>query len=288
MTTALPREAPMPRLGPTRWDELRLRLHSLNRGWFNLSMLRRRHYDGAVCSMKNTGTHWVKYMLGLLLAELYQLPPPEHLGSKEIIGHPKQPPLYRQIPQIVSSHSAAHHLLHYPVVTRLCHFPRYVVVVRDIREILVSYYEKWHGAGEASFSDYLRGRASTRRFSGDLWEFIRYLNSWAPIVAAQPELATVLRYEDLKADPPAELMRIATHLGIQGVSAELARRVVAQASKEQMAKRLDPDEDRFERVINFGERRAVDWFAEADRRYFTAALERTLQCDYGYDFADWA
>lgn len=287
MTTTMPREAPAPAPAPSAWDEARLRLHALNRGWSNFSMLRRRDYDGAVCSMKNAGTHWVKYMLGLLLAELYELPPPEHLGSKEIIGHPRTPPVYRQIPQIVSSHSAPHHLLHYRWIARQLRLPRYVVVVRDMRHILVSYYEKWHGDDGTSFSDYLRGRSSTRRFSGDLWEFVRYLNAWAPIVLGQPERATVLRYEDLRADPAGELARIARHLGIADVTPELAQRIVARASKQEMAKRLDPSEDRFEQVISFGERHAFDWFSEADRRYFTSAVERNLVYDYGYDFTRW-
>ncbi len=57
-------------------DELRLRARSLNRALFNPPTLRHRHFDGFIASMQHSGTHWLKYMLGLTLAKLYDLPPP--------------------------------------------------------------------------------------------------------------------------------------------------------------------------------------------------------------------
>ncbi len=93
-------------------DELRFRARSLNRGLFNLTTLRHRHFDGIVAGMQHGGSHWVKYMLGLTLAKIHDLTPPSHLLDNSIVGHPKSPPLYPQIPQIVTTHSIPHGLLH--------------------------------------------------------------------------------------------------------------------------------------------------------------------------------
>ncbi|MDP6707535.1 MAG: sulfotransferase domain-containing protein, partial [Alphaproteobacteria bacterium] len=258
--------------GIQRRDLVRLWLHAQNRGWFNTTMLRRRRFDGAVCSLKNAGSHWVKYMLSLALAELHGLPAPEHIRSNAIVGHPKRPPAHSHIPQIVTSHSAAHHLLHWRPAGRLLRLPRYVVLVRDLRHLLVSYHEKWHDAGEVDFAAYLRGRATPKRFDGTIWEFIRFLNSWAPVIQQQPERAIVARYEDLERDTEAELVRIAAHLGIDGLTPELARRVAAMASREEMAKHPDPTENHHDKVVGLETRAALDWYDDADRRFLSRLL----------------
>ena len=65
-------------------DELRFRVRSLNRGLFNPSTLRHRQFDGFIASMQQSGSHWLKYMLGLTLARLYDLPPPAHIQDDAI------------------------------------------------------------------------------------------------------------------------------------------------------------------------------------------------------------
>ena len=123
-------------------DDLRFRLHCLNRGLFNVSTLRRRHFDGALYSTKNSGAHWLKYMLGLTIAELHDLAPPEHLDSHDIIGGPKSTDFPPGIPRIVTAHSIAHLALRWPAVVRRLALPQCVILVRDIRVVLVSLFEK--------------------------------------------------------------------------------------------------------------------------------------------------
>ena len=65
-------------------DALRLRVRSLNRGLFNLPTLRHRHFDGIIVAMQQSGTHWLRYMLGLTLAKLFNLPLPFHIGDISI------------------------------------------------------------------------------------------------------------------------------------------------------------------------------------------------------------
>jgi hypothetical protein len=56
-----------------------LRARTINRGLFSLTTLRYRSFDGQIVSMKQSGSHWLKYMLGLTLAKIHNLPPPAHI-----------------------------------------------------------------------------------------------------------------------------------------------------------------------------------------------------------------
>ena len=73
-------------MGIRRSDELRFRARSLSRDLFKRPLLRRRHCDGYVACMHQAGSHWVRYMLALTLARLYDLPPPAHIRDLSIVG----------------------------------------------------------------------------------------------------------------------------------------------------------------------------------------------------------
>ncbi len=123
-------------------DELRLRARSLNRGLFIAKALRRRRSDCFIASMRQSGIHLVRYMLGLALAKRYNLPPPSHIKNTSIIGRPKSPAIHTQIPQITSCHDYPHYLLRSRTLLRLLDYPKTLFLVRDIRAALVSHYEK--------------------------------------------------------------------------------------------------------------------------------------------------
>ena len=200
-------------------EEFRLRARSLNRGLFNTTTLRRRRFDGFIASMQQSGSHWLKYMLGLTLAKIYDLPPPSHIQDDSIIGHTRSPPIYPGIPQIIHSHSIPHYFLRSRALVAILHFPRYVVLVRDIRDGLVAHYEKFNGEYNVDFSTFLHGgvrrkrnAASGRKYADDIWLRIRFLNGWGAVAERHPERVAVLRYEDLKADTRSELARVCNHL----------------------------------------------------------------------------
>jgi len=217
------------------------------------------------------------------LAELYDLPAPEHIKSDAIIGHPKHPPIYPNIPRIVLTHSIAHHAMRLPFVHRALGLPRYIVLVRDIRHILVSVYEKWDETHRVDFSTYLRGDLRNRSYATDIWQLMRFFNAWGAVVEACPDRAMVLRYEDLTAKPRDNLAKVCTFLGIEHVAPDLIERAVTSASKQEMAKRLDPREDHADRVVNPGERDPNDWFGAADRDFLAEVCRRNLKYNFGYD-----
>ncbi len=263
-------------------DELRFRVRSLNRGLFNPSTLRHRQFDGFIASMQQSGSHWLKYMLGLTLARLYDLPPPAHIQDDAIVGHPRSPPLYPQIPQIVHSHSIAHHLLRSRTLLRLVHFPKHLILVRDIRDGLVAYYEKLSSRFNVDFSTFLRGDVSGRKYKYDIWLRIRFLNAWGAVVERHPEHAAVLKYEDLLADTRGRLARACDHFGIEGVTPELLDEVVAAASKAEMAKRPNPKVKKA--VVRMDPRPSGEWYSDADRRFVAEVCRRNLKHTFGYKY----
>ena len=91
-------------------EDLLFRAYTVNRRWSNASLLVHRAFDGHIVSMHQSGSHWIKNMLGRVLQQIYGLPPLRHIQDDSIIGHTKSPPIYRHIPQIVHSHGYPHAL----------------------------------------------------------------------------------------------------------------------------------------------------------------------------------
>lgn len=263
-------------------DELRFRLKCLNRGLFNPAVIRHRRFAGHVTSPKQSGTHWVKYLLSLVLAELYDLPEPEHIRANAIVGHPKDPPRYPGIPRIVTSHGHAHYLMRLPGAFRLLRLPRFVVLVRDIRAILVSNYEKWNADYRVDFATYLRGDIRGTAYVTDIWEIMRFFNSWGPVAEAHPDAVLVQRYEDILADPQSAFAGICRHFGIAGATDAVLARAIARSSREEMAKRPDPTENRADKVVNLAARDLEAWFGDDTRAFLRETCRRNLRYDFGY------
>jgi hypothetical protein len=270
-------------------EELRLRLRAVNRGLFNPTMLRRRRFDAHIVSMQQSGTHWLKYMLGHVLAAIHGLPPPGHIQDDAIVGHPKSPPIHAGIPQIVHSHSMPHYLMRSRSLMRHVHFPRYLILVRDMRDALVANYEKWKGEYACDFSTYLRGDVSGRRFDNDIWLQIRFLNEWGAMRRRHADRTHVIRYEDMKADTAAALADACRFLGITGAGPAVIAAAVAEGSKDRMAERPNPKVKLT--VVRRDSRPAAAWFAPDDRAFFSATCRRNLRPGvaalFGYDFDRW-
>jgi len=262
-------------------DDLRFRARCLNRGLFNTSTLRHRGFDGFIVSMNHAGTHWLKYMVGLVLADLYDVPAPKPFQDDTVVGHTKSPPLYPGIPQIVHAHSVANYLLAWGPLFRLLHYPKYLILIRDIRDLLVAHYEKWKDDYGVDFSTYVRGDVRGRAYHSDIWGYIRFLNAWGAVVESHPDQARILKYEDLRADTRGCLAETCAYFGLAGATPELLERVIKQASKDEMAKHPNPGE---RQVIRTDPRPSADWYGEADRRFVAAVCRRHLRHAFGYDY----
>ncbi|MFG0275612.1 MAG: sulfotransferase domain-containing protein, partial [Phycisphaerales bacterium] len=238
--------------------------------------------DGMLMTMWGSGSHYTVWLLSMAMSEGFGVPRPKSLNDTLLVGRRKRLPMEHGCPQVIWSHQEAPVWL-FRIARRLARFPRYVVLVRDLRASFVSYYEKTpRDARYATFSQFLRGND---RYASDhnFFRQIRFLNAWAKMRRLAPDRVTVLRYEDLRARPGAELRRIWSYYGFPKVDDAVFDRAVELSTKEAMEK-LATGKDEAS-VVRKDKRHPFLWYDDADREYFNAAVGRYLRDDYGYDYS---
>ncbi|AKJ64453.1 sulfotransferase domain-containing protein [Kiritimatiella glycovorans] len=255
------------------------RMRCLNHRWFNTTMVRRRKFDGHILSMQQSGTHWLRYMLSLCMAEVYEKPAPETIQDMDFIGRPKQPPKYSGLPRIVSSHSLPHGLMFMRPVRDRLEFPRYLILVRDPQHALVSHYEKWKARYGVDFSSFLRGDVRDKLYFNDIWRQLEFLNGWGRVVCDPFFTTMTLKYENMKRDPEAALKAACEYFGIPA-GEEVVSAAVHRSTKSEMAERSRPRNR--EQVIRNDRRDPMEWFTEQDRKWWNAVCRELLDWDAGY------
>ena len=265
------------------WLRAGYRRQRQRRDYFNFSLLKHRHCHGFMASMHQSGTHWLKHMLAVGLADRYGLPPPQFIHSNDIIGGPRDPAPPAPTPRILSTHSIAHPFVASGLVRALLPLPRYVVLVRDIRASMVSNYEKWKSRYGCDFDEFLFADPRAKRFNSDFWWCLRFCNAWGSVVVAQPRETLVVRYEDLQRAPLAELERVNEFLAL-GLSADQLALGVAESTKEKMERKPDRQELT---VVRHDNRPVPAWFNVAARRFVERATRELLRHDFGYDYTRW-
>ena len=233
--------------------------------------------DGFLVTAKNSGTHWLRFMASHAIAHHLGLPPPAHSsgpGSDDFIGHPKHARVHPGAPRIGSSHTIPSRLIALAARGGLVSLPPTVVLVRDLRQALLSYYVKWREAyGLGSLSDYLRRPAPGTRRIDDVWWFIRFFNAWAGLQAALPGRVLVIRHEDLAADPARQIARVWAHWGVTLNDADLAA-ALAVSGRDAVAANLDPGHA--ETIIPDSAVREALALSREDEAFLDALLARHL------------
>lgn len=239
--------------------------------------------DGYLVTAKNSGTHGLRFMLSHAIAHHQGLPPPPTSSgpaSNDFIGHPKNGWGYPDIPKIGSSHNIPSRVMSLVGARDLMQLPPTVVLVRDPREALASYYVKWaERYGLGSFSDYLRRPAPGLKKIDDVWWFIRFFNRWGEALAARPSDILVVRHEDMKRDPAGTIRQVWGHWGVLLGEDDVAAGV-AVASRDAVARGLDPTLG--ETIIPDERKRDAVVLSEADRAYLENVFARHLRHDFGY------
>jgi len=256
-----------------------------NHRWFNTTMIRRRDFDGHIASTPQSGRHWLIYMLSLTMAEVYGKKPPETIQSQDFVGNPKTKPIYPELPQLSSSHSLPHGLMYYRLVAHNLKFPKYLIVVRDMRHGLVSCYEKWKKLYQVDFSTYLKSSVFGARYHNDIWRQMQIMNEWGRIAKMDEYDTLVLKYEDLKLDPAGSLRKVCHFFDIDASDETIGRAVIA-SSKEEMKKRSRP-RNKKEVVVRDDPRHPFEWFSASDRKIFNEICTKNLKCSLGYDYSNW-
>ena len=274
-------EAPIP-AGKLLIERLVFHTGTLNRRWFNTTLLRHRTFDGHIVSMHQSGFHWLKNMLSHILIEMYDLPPMQHIQDNSIIGHTKSHPKYNSIPAIVHSHSHPHF---FTLGLPFLHFPKYLVLVRELRSSLISHYERFRKRyNNISFSEYLRGDIYQKRFFSDIYSRIRFMNEWGRILEKNDKRIICIRYEDMLHDPFYSLKQICNFFGIENVPDKILLNAIAENSKEKMEQRRNPDQKT--EIVRSGSGLPIEnYFIHENQVFFDHICSRYLLYDFGYNYS---
>jgi hypothetical protein len=225
---------------PSSW---RFRLRVLRADLGNFGLIEHRYVDGFLISGKNSGSHWIKYMLSLALADKHGLEPPRFCSGREadrIVGRASREKLGRGYPLIATSHTIPSLLLCVLRLPRFVRQPPIVLLVRDVPAALRSGYHKWQDRYDVPFAEFVRGDPAGKKFIADIWWYIHFLNRWGTLLRHQGKRVLLVRYEDVVADPALWFGRIASHFGLGFSEAESAH-AVAGATKDRMRALQDPD-----------------------------------------------
>ena len=250
---------------------------------FKMASLRDRHFDGHFATLHQSGNHWIRHIICYAIAKHYGLPEQVDIDDIRLIGEPKVPPIYDHIPQVVLSHRICSGLVHIQPFRAMFKFPKYVVLVRDLKAVLVSHYERFKVDYNCTFSEYLRGDIAGRRFSVDIWDCIRFMNAWGKVIERLPKQSTILRYEELRADPAREAHRIWDFLGFPVVDHALFIEAVAASTKEKMAAK-EPAAAKTA-VVRSSNADPATWYSEEDRAFYLTACQKFLRASFGYDYS---
>ncbi len=184
-----------------------------------------------------------------------------------------------------------------PRIFEMWDLPRFVVLVRDPRDILVSTFEKTKGeylqkkmrmSSPPSFSEYLCGDVSGRRRIADIWDTVLFFNSWGAVLAAHEDYVLAITYEDMKKDTASILHRVCDHINIRNFTDDIIAWAVDNSSREKMRENLDEKEPQYEKSVNIEEKSFQDWYNSDDRAFVDEVLGKHLKYDFGYDFKDWS
>lgn len=280
--TLLEPEAPRPASLRQTGEHLRFAIRVLRADLANFFLFQHRDVDAFLITGKNSGTHWLKFMLSVAIAEQCGVPAPRYASgpaADAIIGHPRWPSVHPGLPRIGSSHTIPSCAFAWRL--RLLDHPPVVVFVRDIRQAMLSNFVKWQQHYGGTLADYVRGDPLGRRHVADVWWYVHFFNRWGDVARARPHNTLIVRYEDLQACPRHWLERIAAHLRVPLDEPALAAglRFIDRAA---LQPHLDPSHA--ETIIPAAAARAAVRFSEADTEILDAILSRHLRHSLGYDY----
>ncbi|HYE43604.1 MAG TPA: sulfotransferase domain-containing protein [Caulobacteraceae bacterium] len=239
--------------------------------------------DGFLASAKNSGTHWVKFMLSNAMAAQWGKPAPARTtgeAADDFIGPAKARRRYPELPNIGRTHTIPSALLTPAPVRALFPLKPTVVLVRDIRQAMLSNYVKWRDDYGVSLAEYVRGAPGGKRFIADVWWYVLFFNRWGDMARAGAPVL-VARYEDVQADPAGQIRRMADHWKLGLDDAAIAAGA-AVSGREAMRALQDPNFQ--EVIIPKAEVRNQVAFSAEDEAFLDAVFVRYLRHDFGYGY----
>ncbi len=273
----------------SEWVRFRLRIALIWRALLidlsNFHLVQHRRVSGFMISGKNSGTHWLRFMLSHAMARRYGLTPPIHSSGRDaedFIGQPRWPMKHPDLPFIAGSHNLPSSVLSWAWVRWLFDLPPVVVLVRDPREAMLSHYVKWREPLSLNLHDYICNSSTKRKQLADGWWYIDFFNRWGRMAKTAPEHVLVVRYEDLQNAPEYWLARVSDHLGLGLDSAAIAA-AMEVSSREAVRSTLDPAYG--EAIVPDAGERADVRLSPVEDQVLTEQFAEHLRHDFGYGYA---
>jgi estrone sulfotransferase len=251
----------MPRTPRQYFRWLLVQLGLFDKAAFRLALNEVRPTDTFLVSFPKSGNTWLRFLIAHLVSDrndihfrnLDALVPDVYMSAAVADRLPS--------PRYIKTHDA-----------RLADYPKTIYIVRDYRDVLVSYYHYQLAAKEfsGSFSEYVRTIDTLHPFGS--WH--AHVEAALDFQSAHPERLHFLHYEELLAAPENELQRIVDFLQI------VPKRPLSEAIAACQFARLQELEKKHGSLFNdksgaafFREGKSGSW-----KQTFTPAdLERVMQ-----------
>lgn len=201
-----------------------------------------RNTDVYLISYPKCGRTWLRLMIGRAICRHFDLP-----ETEELLLLRSNRRFHPQVPRLMVIHDNRP-MLRTPdeLETSKARYrtKKVIFLARDPRDVIVSSYFEMKNRGHLFGQNPYEKHSAL--FDGSLPEFIQqprggfdtlltYYNIWAQN-RRLPQGFLLVRYEDMKANPGAELRRVLDFLGLQAFSQETIDEAVEYASFENMRK----------------------------------------------------
>ncbi|WP_430403301.1 sulfotransferase family protein [Hyphomonas sp.] len=254
-----------------------------NDNWHNYSVLRHGAFDGMLVTSKNSGTHWLKYMLAIAIADTHGIARPKYFSENAVrpyIGWPKDKPVFPQIPRLAFSHTIPHRLTDWGWARRLAGLPPYVLAVRHPMAILASHHAKWEYDIQVDWLTYLQGDPAGKQYRCDIYWLARFWNRWGDVRHDAPDLILNVHYEETLKDARAVLEAVAAHWSLD-LAPDAIDAALDAGTKEEMAKHTDPDAE--PNVLQNRKTSLDELFTGAAMDVYRKQARALFRHDLGYD-----
>ena len=219
-----------------------------------------RRDDCFLASYPRSGNTWLRFMVASLLA------PHEEISFRNVdrfIPDPVRSPF--DIEEMASPRIIKTHWPYFDL------FPRCVYVVRDPRDVLISYYHYccnngWFAGDLESFSSSVRD---------DFGGWAEHVRRGLDHAAEHPDCVLLLKYEEILSRPPAELRRLDLFLGLNSSDKEIEAAVKKTSFASLKAKKQTHGPERAGAAGFFREGTSGQW-----RGRFRAEQLRRMTLEY--------
>jgi len=202
-------------------------------------------FDVYLLSYPKCGRTWITLMLGRAISQHFGLEVPNLLKVSKLGELHPDVPLIRETHDGQPHRKRPHEL---PTTREQFAGKKVILLVRDPRDVLVSYYH--HKSKREPLREFFffqgKRRETHSRFTGTLSEFLdveiggfdtllRYYNLWAENRHV-PKQFLLLRYEDVQTDPVAQLRRVLDFMGLSAIPDAVVKEAAEYASFANMQK----------------------------------------------------